>query len=50
MASSAASEWLDEMDGMRQMMTRMANVPADEIIGMRAPQLSVAKTNMFQVF
>ena len=37
---SSATKWLNEMDGMRRVMAKFGNVPEEEIVGIRAPQLA----------
>ena len=43
------TRWLAEMDGVRQMMTKFASVSDQEVVGMRAPQLSSGGDAMFEV-
>lgn len=44
-----ASEWYGEMDGQRRILAKFANANENEIIGMRAPQLSVGGDEQLEV-
>uniref|UniRef100_A0A914XZ44 EGF-like domain-containing protein n=1 Tax=Panagrolaimus superbus TaxID=310955 RepID=A0A914XZ44_9BILA len=46
---ASATTWLNEMDGMRRVMAKFGNVPEEEIVGIRAPQLAPGGDKQFDM-
>ena len=44
-----ATIWKEELEGMRDLLGELANVPAKDILGVRAPSLKVGFNAQFQV-
>ena len=43
------TKWLNEMDGQRRIVAKFGNVPEEEIVGLRAPQLAIGGEEQFEV-
>ncbi len=41
--------WVEEMEGMRNLLGQLANIPAKDILGVRAPSLKPGFNDQFQV-
>merc|ERR1712061_143402 len=48
-STMSEQEWEDEMYGVRQQLNKFANVPMDEVVGVRAPFLQGGGDAMYQM-